>query len=256
MEKQTYPILEYDPAREAILEPSKLFPKEDIPRKCVFCFFGDVLDNWLTQGKLTQINQRRSEMGIHPVYATQYGGQTVAVFQPGVTAPFTAAMMEELIAIGVESVIACGGAGVLDGAIDRGKVIVPTSAIRDEGASYHYLSPSREIELNTETVAVIESTLNELQIPFLKGKTWTTDGIFRETPDRIRMRREEGAICVEMECSALAAVAQFRGIRFGQLLYGGDDVSGKEWNSRNWDKATGVREKLLILALETCIKLV
>ena len=68
-------------------------------------------------------------------------------------------------------------------------------------------------------------------------------------------RAAEGCLTVEMEAAAFFAVAQFRRATFGQMLYGGDDVSGGEWDSRHWDKKAGVREKLFWLAAEACLRL-
>ncbi|HWG91061.1 MAG TPA: hypothetical protein VNZ52_09470, partial [Candidatus Thermoplasmatota archaeon] len=48
-------------------------------------------------------------------------------------------------------------------------------------------------------------------IPF-QGPVWTTDAIYRETPERIRHFRDRGAIAVDMETSALLTVAHYRGI--------------------------------------------
>ena len=69
-------------------------------------------------------------------------------------------------------------------------------------------------------------------MPFATGLTWTTDGLFRETPAKVAARRAEGCLTVEMEAAALFAVAQYRGITIGQLLYAADDLSGDEWDHR------------------------
>jgi purine-nucleoside phosphorylase len=90
---------------------------------------------------------------------------------------------------------------------------------------------------------------------YLVGKTWTTDAIYRETPTKIAQRRAEGCITVEMEAAAFFAVAQFRGVRFGQLLYGGDDVSGAAWDNREWHQRADTREKLFWLAAEAVLRL-
>ena len=58
-----------------------------------------------------------------------------------------------------------------------------------------------------------------------------------------------------METAALCAVAQFRGTLFGQILYGGDDLTGEVWDRRDWHKLTSTREKLFWLAAEACLKL-
>jgi nucleoside phosphorylase len=63
-------------------------------------------------------------------------------------------------------------------------------------------------------------------------KTWTTDAPYRETPNKNKLRIEEGWVAVEMEMAAFLAVAHFRQVQFGQILYGGDDISGSEWDNR------------------------
>jgi uridine phosphorylase len=183
---------------------------------------------------------QRSEIGLHPIYEIDFQGRPVAFFHPGVGASLAAGLLEEVIARGGRKFIACGGAGVLDGEITCGRVVIPTSAVRDEGTSYHYLPPGREAAASLEGVAALKRT---------------TDGIYRETRAKVERRRREGCLTVEMEAAAFFAVAQFRGVRFAQLLYGGDDVSGEHWDSRQWDKQSSVREKLFWLAVEACLEL-
>ena len=164
--------------------------------------------------------------------------------------------VDELIALGARKFIACGGAGVLNGDLAVGHVVVPTSAVRDEGTSYHYLPPSREGTADAAAIDAIGQTLDAHHVPYVLGKTWTTDAIYRETPARIALRRAEGCLTVEMEAAAFFAVAQFRGVAFGQILYSGDDLSGDEWDGRSWIRGqASTREKLLWLALESCLKL-
>lgn len=81
--------------------------------------------------------------------------------------------------------------------------------------------------------------------PFTTGKTWTTDAKYRETPDMIELRRNEGCITVEMEAAAFFAVSQYYGIPLAQLLYAGDDVSGEVWDSRNWNTQKNIRDNLI-----------
>ena len=71
----------------------------------------------------------------------------------------------------------------------------------------------------------------------------------------MQLRKSEGCLTVEMEAAAFFAVAHFRGMIFAQMLYGGDDVSGGEWDSRRWTERTSVREKLFWLAAEACLTL-
>ena len=75
------------------------------------------------------------------------------------------------------------------------------------------------------------------------------------SPAAVARRRAEGYLTVEMECSALCGVARFRDVTFGQILYGGDDVSGFEWDRRGWDRQNAVRARLLRLAAQACLRI-
>jgi uridine phosphorylase len=250
-----FPILEFDPSKNAVIEPWKVVKNIGIPESVVLCFFNDVITELHNKGVLAKITEIRSEAGILPVYEMNYNGSKVVIVQPGVGAPFATGVMEEIIALGGRKFIACGGAGVLDRSIVVGHVVVPCSAVRDEGTSYHYLEPSREVQLEEKSVNVIIEVLNRHKVSYLKGKTWTTDAFYRETHNRVKRRKEEGCLTVEMECSAFAAVAKFRGVSFAQLLYGGDDVSCEEWDNREWHTRTEIRERLIYLAVEASLKL-
>ncbi len=252
---QNYPILEFDPTPEAIIEPKRLIKPVDIPEHAVACFFQDVITQFSQQHKARVIRHLRSEIGTHPIYELEVFGKRLAVFHPGVGAPLAAGLLEETIALGCKKFIACGGAGVLDGTVVVGHPVIPTAAIRDEGTSYHYLPPGREVSASPAGVAALETVLKAHQIEYLLAKTWTTDGLYRETVPKMQRRRAEGCLTVEMEAAAFFAVAQFRGVQFAQLLYGGDDLSGSEWDSREWESHASVREKLFWLAAEACLLL-
>lgn len=253
--KKEFPILEFDDTKEAVIEPHNIIKKLDIPEYGVMCFFNDVLQELKNQGKLKPIAFLKSEMGENPIYELEFEGNKVIVFNPGVGAPMAAAVLEDAIAMGMNKFIVCGGAGVLNREIAVGHVVIPVLAVRDEGVSYHYLPPSREVEANKEAVEVIKEVLGSHKCKYLISKTWTTDAFYRETPQKIKLRKEEGCVTVEMEAAAFFAVAKFRGIKFGQILYGGDDVSCEEWDSRNWNARSDIRKNLFWFAVESCLKL-
>ena len=255
MFKKEYPILEFDDSKEAVIEPSKILEPIDIPEHCVLAIFKEVLDKPFGNKDAKRIHQIQSELEPLPIYEIKVNDKRLAVTHPGLGAPFEAAMLEELIALGCRKFIACGGAGVLQKDIVRGMVVIVNSAIRDEGTSYHYLPPSREVKANSKVIAFIEKVLQKHKIKYLIGKTWTTDGYYRETKDKIALRKSEDCLTVEMEASALLAVSQFRNVEFGQILGAGDDVSGEEWDARYCDERASHREKLFWLAVESCLLL-
>lgn len=249
-----YPILDYDPNPQALLQPENLVERMDVPAGCVLCFFNEAINALNEAGQLRFVRNLGSEIGHNPVYElTVDDGRKVLLVHPGVGAPLAGGFLEELIALGCTTFIACGGAGSLHADLTLGHVVVPTSAVRDEGTSYHYLPPSREVSADPAGVKAIQTILDQHTIPYVSGKTWTTDAPYRETPALVQHRRAENCLTVEMEAAAFFAIAQFRQVSFAQLLYAGDDLSSDTWDSRNWHKATSLREKLLWLAAEACL---
>jgi hypothetical protein len=83
--------------------------------------------------------------------------------------------------------------------------------------------------------------------------TWTTDAPHRDSrphpyPPRRRLRnRGDGD-------GGNHRGHRVRQVRFVQLLYAGDDVSGQTWHNREWTTAQA-RPPLLELALETVVRL-
>ena len=252
-----YPILEFDDATQALIEPSLVIKPIDIPERCVLPIYKTVMDRLGAASRLIHVTDIWTALGPMPVYTLRHGDEAVTIAHPGVGAPLAAGVMEELIALGCRKFLACGSAGVLDRSLAAGTVVVPSAAVRDEGTSYHYVKPARDISTDPEVVKTIEEVLQRRGVTYRVGKTWTTDAFYRETPKRIATRRTEGCLTVEMECSALLAVAQFRNVSFGQLLATGDDVSGDVWDPRQRDVAEHVSfaDKLFWLAVDVCAAL-
>lgn len=256
MDRKDFPIIEFDSNRNSVIEPSKIItPSKEMPEHCVITFYQENIDKLLEKDKLELISLRRSEVGDFPVYKTVFEGKEVAVFNPGLGGPCAAGFFEEIIALGAKKFIACGSAGVLDSNIDRGAITIIESAVRDEGTSYHYLPPSRLVETDKEVIKKIEEVFSFHGVKSLRVKTWTTDAFYRETADRVLERKTEGCITVEMEAASLIAVSKFRGVKFGQILCAGDDVSGKDWDKRYVPEIPSHRDKVFWLAVEACLNL-
>ncbi len=253
--EQDIPLFEYDPAPRAILEPHGARTSEPVPERCVLCFFQEVIAGLKEAGRLRRIGRLISEIGENPLYILEEKGEKLLVVHPGVGAPLAAAFLEETVHLGARSFIACGGCGVLSDDLPVGRAFVLSSAVRDEGTSYHYLPPSREVAAHPNAVQALESVLRRREIPYRIAKSWTTDAIYRETLEGRARRIAEGCQVVEMEAAAFFAVAKFRGVIFGQLVYGGDLVVPEGWDKRDWINRGSVRELLFWLAVEAVLRL-
>jgi uridine phosphorylase len=253
---ESFPILERRGRGPALIEPSRLYARRPrIPERCVLCFFLDELKARAARGELEPVAALRSEGEPITVYRAGEGDGAVAVAWPGLGAPLAATTLEELIALGGRGFVCAGGAGVLDSSIPVGQLLLPTAALRDEGTSYHYQRRGRYSRPHPAALRAIREACRALGRRALGVRTWTTDGVFRETPDVIARRRAEGCRAVEMEAAAFFAVARFRGVVLGQLLYAGDDVGGETWRHRAWNSQVAARAELLDLALAACRRL-
>ena len=220
--KDKFPILEYDTSIKAIIEPNRS-GKNNFPENCIMTFFMDILNEFLEKSNAVKIGEYKSEMKKFPVWKVRYKDTEICAIQAVVASGSIAMMTDFLIGGGVKKLIVCGACGVLAN-IPSGDVILPISALRDEGASYHYLPPKREVILNEIPIKAIKTILEKNKVNYFECKTWTTDGFYRETEDMVKYRKEEGCSVVEMECATVAAISEFRKILFGQLLYSGDMI--------------------------------
>lgn len=125
------------------------------------------------------------------------------------------------------------------------------------GTSYHYQPANREQEVNLGLKDFLTDFLDARGISHSKGKVWTTDGIYRETPAKLRQRKAEGAICVDMECSAVAALAAFREITVCQFFYAADHLSEETWDMRNLANHADLdeKDKIANLAIQIALAL-
>lgn len=234
--KNDLAILEFDDSYESVLMPNHEKLGIKLPQKCVYGFLADHIDDYARENKAKKIAEFESATKLYPVYLIRHKGCELCLVQAPVGSAPAAQLMDWLIAYGVREIISTGTCGCLVD-IPEGIFLVPVRALRDEGASFHYAKPARFIDLNPIAISAIESLFKERGLKYKEVMTWTTDGFFRETKDLVKYRVEEGCSVVEMECSALAAVAEFRKVFFGEILFTADTLADVEnYDARNWAK--------------------
>ncbi len=149
---------------------------------------------------------------------------------PFLGAPVAAMGMEKLIAMGAERIWVLGCCGSLQPDLRIGDLVIPAGALSEEGTSPHYpigdVSPVTDKGLNER----LEKTLDRLGEGFRKGKVWTTDAPYRETPAKVQAYQAQGILAVEMEMSALITVGTYRGARVSGLLVVSDELFDLKWH--------------------------
>ena len=250
IQKHAIPILEFDANPQAVLMPTHEGLDLKLPKKCIYAFLEEEIDRFAQEVGAECVGEFVSATKTYPVYVMSYKGEEVCLAQAPVGSAPAAQFMDWLIGYGVEQIISTGTCGVLAD-IEENAFLVPVRALRDEGASYHYVAPSRYMEMQIEAISAIEQVLEQLGIPYEEVMTWSTDGFYRETAEKVAYRKEEGCAVVEMECAALAAVAQLRGVVWGQLLFTADSLADLEnYDSRDWGSEAFDK------ALELCLEIV
>ena len=189
-----------------------------------------------------------------PVYRISWQGRDIGLCHPLMGGAGTVCLMEGLIARGAKKFLLYGNCGVLCKEIAAGHLILPTAAYRDEGTSYHYLPVSDYVEVPTyDRLAQI---MDELRLPYISGKVWTTDAFYRETRGNMEKRKADGCIAVDMECASAMAAGQFRGVPIYQFFYADDCLDGDTWDSRTLGaRPASSHEKYLRIALEIAARL-
>lgn len=257
MMRRSIPLLEKEYNEKGIISPEYINKNNNynIPAKCIMVMVNRKIEDILKYDVYHSGKQIYTTLQSIPIYIAERDSTSYTVVNPGMGSSFVVGTMEKLIALGCRYFVAIGFAGVLSKDIEVGKVIIPQIAVRDEGTSYHYVQPAWGIHVDRVIVDMLGNALDQRRIEYVMGNTWTTDALFRETPSSLVRRIEEGCITVEMECSALLALAQFRGVFFGQYLVAGDCVSEKIWDRRLRSKIRVDLMKLVSAAMSVCSSL-
>ena len=170
------------------------------------------------------------------------GERGIAIGNFGIGAPVVVMVAEKLIAWGVQDFVSIGMAGAIAADLQIGDLVGCDRAIRDEGTSHHYV-PAGRYSHPTDGGRFADKFQRT-------GTSWTLDAFFRHTREEIAAYQAEGVLTVEMEASALFAMAQLRGVKLGAGFVISDLLAGEIWdphlNSETVDKGL---DQLLKLAM-------
>lgn len=167
---------------------------------------------------------------------------------PVLGAPYAVMLLETLRAWGVRTFVFAGWCGSIHEDVTIGALLLPTAAIIDEGTSLHYGQRHGNQVVPDETVRPLAvETLDAQGVEFKQGTVWTTDGVFRETPSKIRAFRDKGAVAVEMEFSALLSAAVFYRLSLTGVMVVSDELFTGKWRP-------GFKENAFSLARDRMIR--
>lgn len=228
---EDFPLLLSSPNDTAIINPEdfvryRLKTNIKVPQYCIISFYKELIDlakKKYNAKRLKWITSRAK------LYCFKYKGTDIAIIYCGMGAAFTAILLEDLIASGIENFIIIGTAGTLQDYLNIGDIILATKSIRDEGTSYHYAKPSKYASPSKIVNRYLEKSLQKENIRYYKGVSWTIDAFYRETITKAKKYKAEGVLCAEMEASALFTIAEYRKKDLGALFIISDNIAKLKW---------------------------
>ena len=231
----------FDNKSEAIINPvpNKKRIKCDV---CLVTFTNEIIEYAKRNFKLKEAGTFGVVNGNNYVYYFKYKKKMIGLYMTLIGAPASVGIMEDVSClIDTKKFIVFGSCGCLNKEKAYGKIVVPTKAYRDEGTSYHYKKPADYIKIKNSEI--VSDFMKRNHIPFAKGKIWTTDAFYRETKNNFSKRKEEGCLAVDMECSALQALCDFRGFDLYYFFQSGDLLDAPEWDNEKLSYANHNLEK-------------
>jgi uridine phosphorylase len=172
-----------------------------------------------------------------PINTGIVNNKKIGAFRASMGASSAAAVLEELCVCGAKYIVEIGVAGSLHSSLTPGDIVVVTEAFRDEGTSYHYFPPDVSLGTSPLLKTHLIRELKQHGLTYQEGPVWTTDGLFRETRRKFLKFRDDGALAVNMETSALFAVAKFRQIELASIQVISDVLSEQGWTPAFHHKA-------------------
>lgn len=181
---------------------------------------------------------------------------SVAIADFGIGAPSVAAKLELLSAWGVKNFISIGLAGSLQTHLKIGDIVVCEKAIRDEGTSHHYHHYEEFAYPSDKITKSIIGSLEEMQIPFKYGASWTIDTFYRQTKEEVKLLQKEGVLTVEMEAAALFTIAKYCKVELGAAFTISDSLAELIWDPHFYrDPIWNGLEILLEAAIKSATKI-
>lgn len=216
-------------------------PKIKPPKGAIMCYSKSFIELIKKKHKTEKIDAFGAEFYMLKETNNQIG----LVGNFGIGAPAACVVLEEMISWGIKRFITIGTAGTLQKNLKVGDLIVCEKAIRDEGTSHHYIKNSKYAYASKKMTEEIENSLKRFKQKYIVGTSWTIDAPYRETVAEARQYQKEGVHTVEMEASALFAVAKYRNVDIGALFTISDSLAELEWDPQFHRRK--LRKKLKII---------
>jgi AMP nucleosidase len=143
----------------------------------------------------------------------------VSIINFSIGSPNAALIIEILATTDPKAVLFLGLAGGLHRSLSAGDFVLPTAAIRDEGASRHFMPPQVPALPTFKIQKFISQIIVEKGLDYRTGVVHTTDYRFWEFDEQFKAQLyEERALAIDMETATLFSVGFASKVPIGALL--------------------------------------
>ncbi|MEA4912816.1 MAG: nucleoside phosphorylase [Oscillospiraceae bacterium] len=179
--------------------------------------------------------EKTGEYREYITYKGEKHGVPMSVMSVGMGCMPTAIAVEELRHVGCTNMIKVGTCGAIQPDIKPGTIIIPTGAVRGEGATIEYINLQYPAATDMDVLFAITDSAKEMGTEAIQGVVRTHDAIFLESlfahdgmEERIRPWRELGVLGIENEIASMLTVASVIGSKAGAVLLVADNyVTGE-----------------------------
>lgn len=236
----------FDIKSEAIISPKSFFgEKKKICDIAIGTFSREIYAAVLERFPNEVVGDISAANRVKPIHLLTVNEQKIVFYLSEIGAALSGTdIIEVNWMTGADKFILFGSAGALDQEKTAGKYVIPSEAYRDEGMSYHYAEPADYITV--KNADIMEELFTSLDLPYIKGRVWTTDAIYRETRNMVAARKAEGCIAVEMELAGVQAVCDFYGFELYHFLVTGDVVDQPVYTSEGLHEANHDLDKFFV----------
>ncbi|MGD0499659.1 MAG: nucleoside phosphorylase [Bryobacteraceae bacterium] len=214
---------------------NRQIPNGNVPPVCILEFDGDLTD-WLVREGVAK--PFRPWACFHTsMFAMDLEGVTCGIIARTIGGPYAVLIAEQLQAAGAKLIIGLTSAGRVSPDLPLPCLVVATSAIRDEGTSYHYLPPASEVACKSAATLLLARELVSTGWAIRPGKVWTTDAPYRETRVELQKWAREGVLAVEMQTASLFAfgIARQASVASVAMVSNAVDHAGEQFDTGSHD---------------------
>ena len=147
----------------------------------------------------------------------EYEDTPLTICSTGIGCPSAAIAIEELNAVGVETVIRCGTTGALQSNIEIGDMVVATAAAKEEGTTKRYESAvypaAPDYDVLSALVDAAEANDEDIHV----GPIVSDDAFYAESEEYVDDWAAANLLAIEMEAAAVFSLARRKGMQAGAI---------------------------------------